>query len=272
MASQLLADAPVDATTVRDYTFNQIVSLTGHNGTPTRALYQQITQSGCCGQEPQTGATQIAFQIQPGPEPMGTAGDLYISYWLKIQADLKTQLDPQNWRALFAWKTAGDYRLSVAAASWGDGCPGQTKLPGQVFWRFMGDNVANGNLPAETFWRIDNCSVRVPIGEWFKFEVFWHRGSNFNDQSGRAWMAVNGQVVADVSSANLTNVVCVPPPGVSSCSPNTSMRGVNNALIDRITPSAVYGGGPYPMYEWLDDLQIRNGFPSGCSDPPCAPH
>src|SRR3989442_1216073 len=28
MASQLLADAPVDATTVRDYTFNQILSLT----------------------------------------------------------------------------------------------------------------------------------------------------------------------------------------------------------------------------------------------------
>jgi hypothetical protein len=271
---QQLADAPVDATTVRDYAFGQIVTLTGHRGTPTRALYQQVTQSGCCGQDPQGGgATQSAFQIQPGAEPGGTLGDIYISYWAKFQADLDKQLTPQNWRALFAWKSAGDYRVSVSVASWEDGCPGQPRSPNQLFWRFIGDSNANGNVPLETFWMIDNCAVAVPIGQWFKLEVFWHRGSSINDPSGRAWMAVNGQVVADVSSANLARVVCIPAPGVPSCSPNTSMRGRNNNSIDRIFFSSVYGGGPWPMYLWVDDLQIwERGFPLTCTDVPCAPH
>jgi len=95
MASQLLADAPVDPTTVRNYTFNQIVTLTGHNGTrrgpsmsklPKRVLRTRSTVRGDADR----------FSDPTRQRTHGRSGRIYISYWLKVQADLDTQLDPQN--------------------------------------------------------------------------------------------------------------------------------------------------------------------------------
>jgi len=37
--------------------------------------------------------------------------------------------------------------------------------------------------------------------------------------------------------------------------------GVNNKPISRIIIGPVYGGGPYPIYQWVDDLEIWTGFP-----------
>jgi len=245
-AIQLLADHAVDATTVRDYAFNQILNVTGHAGSSTRVLYSQLAQSGCCGggsQEAVAGATQNAFQIQP----VGETSDLYISYWLKFQPDLDKQLNPPNpnWRYLFSWKTGspggvndGDYRVVVEVATW---C-----LGGVPFcWETRGDNNAGGD-PYVEYWRVQNTAVQVPVGQWFKFEVFWHRSTG-ND--GRYWAAVNGQVIVDRSG------------------PNKIDKSIN-----RIFVSNVYGSGPYPMYQWLDDLKIYDGFPLDCTDPPCAPH
>jgi hypothetical protein len=225
---QLIADAPVDATTIGNYMVNQIQTVTGHNGTPTQALYQQISQSGCCGTNPQGGgATQDPFMIQPVSE----TSDLYISYWLKYQPDLATN---PNWRVVFEWKTAGDYRVLVELITWG-GPP--------LSWRVLGDNNANGGLPYQIFWDLYNTTVPVPVGVWFKFEVFWHRSSG-ND--GRVWVAGNGQVIFDHYGPN---------------------RGVNNAPINRIMMPNLYSSAPYPIYQWVDDVQIWDGFPSDA-----APH
>src|SRR5713226_127991 len=103
---QMIADTTVDATTIDNYMFNQIQTVTGHDGSPTQALYQQISQSGCCGTGPQGGSpTQDPFMIQP----VGETSDLYISYWLKYQPDLAQKMTNPNWRVVFEWKTAGDY-------------------------------------------------------------------------------------------------------------------------------------------------------------------
>lgn len=131
---QLLADAPVNTTTVHDYLFNQIVRVTGRTGAQTKALYSQVTQSGCCGQDPQTGASQNSFQLHPAFE----GGDLFIRYWVKLQPDLAQQLSPQNWRVLFTWKTGtpgandGDYRVEVNIVSWGNVAP---------YWLVRGSSV-----------------------------------------------------------------------------------------------------------------------------------
>ncbi len=250
----LLADAPVDAASIRDYMFNQILTVTGHKGTQTRTLYSQMTQSGCCGGDATQGqgATSNDLLLQPANE----AGDLYISYWFKFQPDLLQQLTPQNWRFLSSFKSAGDFRAAIDVVTWGNVAP---------YWLILGDNAA-GALPYQEFWRVENRSIEVPIGRWFKLEVFWHRSGNFTNNGGRYWVAVDGQPIADVSSGNLSNVICAPP-----C--NTSMMGVSNAPIDRIFVSGNYGGGPYPMYYWLDDLQIWDGFPpANGNDPPYAPH
>jgi hypothetical protein len=234
---QMIAGAPVDATTIGNYIVNRIEPTTGHRGTPTRALYSEMRQRG-------SSFTQDAFLLLPASEQ----GDLYISFWMKFQPDLLQKMTPQNWRAVFEWKTAGDYRVIAYAASWDNGCGG-VKPNGPLFWQIRGDNEANGGLPYQEFWKVDNCSIAVPAGEWFKFEVFWHRSSGAD---GRVWMAVNGQVIVDRYGPN---------------------RGVNNAPINRIFIPNLYSDSPYPVYQWVDDIEIWNGFPPATgNNPPYALH
>jgi hypothetical protein len=256
----LLADAPVQAATIREFTFNQIVVLPGHAGAPTSALYRQLTQSGCCGQNPQSGATQNIVQLSPAISAPGEETDLYISYWLKLQPDLDRLMQVGqagagwHWRALFEWKTSGDYRVIVFVRRdpyLNDGNP---------FWVVMGDNEANGGLPYARFWEVTNSSVPVPVGQWFKFELFWHRSSG---SDGRVWAAVNGQVICDRFGRNMASSDPADPEYGFPDSPRP---------IDRIFVNNVYGSTAYPMYQWMDDLQIWNGFPATCTDPPCAPH
>jgi hypothetical protein len=268
---QLLADASVNAGTIGNYMVNRIETTTGHNGS-TKALYSEIKQSGCCGTAPQGGgATQDPFMLLPATEPSGTDGDLYISYWMKFQSNMANLMQvgtPNtgwNWRAFFEWKTAGDYRViaQVLRDPFVNG--------GQLYWHVRGDTNANGGVPLQTFWEVNNTAVAVPVGQWFKFEVFWHRSRNFNNNGGRVWMAVNGQVIANVSASTLSGVVCHTNP----C--NTSMTGINNARIDRIFVNQVYSSTAYPLSQWVDDVQIWRGFPtvspgSPWDDPPYAPH
>lgn len=223
---QLLADARVDAATIGNYMVNEIQTVTGHDGKPTRALFSQIKQSGCCGARSQGDRpTQNPLMLQPIAE----RSDLYIRYWLKYQPDLAQVLVPPNWRLVFEFKTAGDYRVIASVVTWGIGAP--------LSWHVIGDNEANGGLRYKKFWESYNTKVAVPIGEWFKFEVFWHRSSG-ND--GRVWMAVNGQVIVDHHGPN---------------------KGVYGAPINRIMMPNLYSGSAYPIYQWVDDLQIWDGFP-----------
>jgi hypothetical protein len=229
---QLLADASVNAATVDQYMVNRIQTVTGHDGKPTRALYSEIKRSGCCGTNSQGGRpTQNPLTLQP----IGETSDLYIRYRLKYQPDLAQILVPPNWRVVFEFKTAGDYRVIAQIVTWGIGAP--------LSWHIIGDNEANGGLRYQRFWESYNTMVPVPIGEWFNFEVFWHRSDG---SDGRVWMAVNGRVIVDRYGPNM---------------------GINKAPINRIMMPNLYSGSAYPIYQWLDDLQIWDGFP-----PDAAPH
>src|SRR6267378_7079694 len=134
---QIIADAPIDALTVDNHMVNQIQTVTGHGGNPTRALYSEIKQSGCCGTNPQGGRpTQDPFMAQPASEP----GDRYISYWLKLQPDLANLMGVGqvgtgwNWRVVFEIKTAGDFRF-IAMIRRDPYING-----GNLFWSFGYDN------------------------------------------------------------------------------------------------------------------------------------
>ena len=81
---------------------NRIETVTGRDGNPTRALYSELKQRA-------SGSTQDVLMLEPSREE----GDMYISFWLKLQPDLLEKMTPQNWRAVFEWKTGGDYRLIV---------------------------------------------------------------------------------------------------------------------------------------------------------------
>lgn len=248
---QSLVDATVTASTIGNFINNRIEAVTGHGGGSTKALYQEVIQRG--GSQ---GITQSSLQFQPSSE----GGDLYISLWMKLQPDFYAKMNPQSWRSLVEWKTAGDYRLKLEIPSYEDGCAG-VKPNGQVapFWRIAGDNNANGGLPFEVFWQVDNCSLLVPAGQWFKIELFWHRT---HGTDSRVWVAIDGTVIFDVA----------PVAGVAGCT-RTGLFGVNNAAINRIFLGLCYAGHPVPIYQWTDQLEIWDSFPpSNGSNPPYAPH
>jgi len=239
-SQMIVSGTPIDATTLGNYQVNQIQTVTGHNGTPTQALYSEIMQSGCTGTNPMGSCVdQDAFMLQP----VGETSDLYISYWIKYQPDLVQKMNPPspNWRVLFEWKTGvngddGDYRVSAQLVTWG--------LGGPLSWHMQGDNVASaGSYTQVRYWEQYTTTDAQTLADWMKFEVFWHRSSGAD---GRVWMAVNGQVILDHLGSNM---------------------GVNNAPINRIFMPNLYGSTAFPIYQWIDDLQIWDSFP-----PDAAPH
>jgi len=212
------------ATTLSSYIVNDIQTVTGRTGAPTRAHHALIKQNSCTGTASQGHcATQDPYLVRPGSEP----GDLYISFWRKLPPDILRKL-VNTWHVVFEWKTAGDYRVGTSIVTYS----------GTPYFEIRADNDANGGLPYQEFWRVNNTSVRVPVGEWFKFEVFWHRS---NGTDGRVWMALNGQKLVDKFGPNI---------------------GANSAPIDRIFLTQLYSGGTYPLEQWTDDVQIWSTFPS----------
>ena len=223
---------------IGQYMFDQIRAGQGRNG--SNALYQQISQSGCCGTSPQGGgATQnVLHLLDSNPT------DLYISYWISCSPDLVQKMGSSGWRAIFEIKTSQpvDFRYLVQVRTSG-GTP--------FFFVYADTFVPNNN----ELWNVNVPPQQVPvvIGEWFKFEVYWHRSSG---SDGRFWAAVNGQLLDDHSGPNI---------------------GVNGLPMDRIMITNLYSSSSYPIHQWVDDLQIWSTFPSAVPgdawyDPPYAPH
>jgi hypothetical protein len=168
---QMIVDArkPID-----DYLVNELVTLPGRDGQPTRALHQVLKQMDYPW-------TQDPYYIETdGHEE----SDLYLRYDLRLPADLAVRLGTDGWLALCEWKTTADYRMAAYVY--------QDQV-GALYWYIHGDNVVR-DVPYVEYWYRENRQVPVPAGEWFTMELFWHRGSG-ND--GRVWWAIDGQVVAD---------------------------------------------------------------------------
>jgi len=159
---------------------NRIETVTGHDGTPTRALYN--------AQAYEDGYTQSPYEILNVKQGRS---DLYIRFWMKMDRESLTQND--TWRAIFEYKTKG----------YGDGNGFRlisyvyTNEQGQAYWHWQGD--AN---PMNPVWEIDNFDVPVPMEEWFLTEYFWHWDTG---NAGRALWKINGQVVGDHRGATTLN-------------------------------------------------------------------
>ena len=213
--------------TITNYIVNDIQTLTGRTGAPTRAHHVLMKKTSCTGTASQNPAPDCAAQNPYLLHPTAEPGDLYISFWRKLDPTLLEKL-VNGWHMVFEWKTTGDYRISAQLVNYGQTMP---------YWEIRADNVANGGLAYEEFWRIRNKTVRAPIGEWFKFEVFWHRSKG---SDGRVWMAVNGKKLVDKFGPNY---------------------GVNDDPINRIFLTQLYTAATYPIEQWTDDVQIWRGFP-----------
>ena len=243
----LMLTDPVKITpaTLGNYIVNRIDTVTGHSGDRTHALYQEISRN-VNGLAPMgTSPAQNEFQLLPKAD----TGDLYISYWIKLQPDLVEKMNDLpagpgirnggTWRSFFALKTGGqtawgdpaddgDYRVEAYVTTYGGGQP---------YWAILGDNNAGGGAPLKNDWSVENRSVPVPVDQWFKFELFWHRSAG---SDGRVWMAVDGQGIADRLGPNV---------------------GARNMRVNRIMAPMLYSGSAMPIYQWVDDLEVWDGFP-----------
>lgn len=235
----------IDSFSIERYMFNRLETVTGPHNTATRALYQQISRN-INGRAPMgTSPAQNEFQFLPGTG----SDELFVSYWLKLQPDLvarMTGLPPGpgidgggTWRAIFAFKTGGrmadgrpldngDYRVEVYVETRGGRRP---------YWVVNGDNNAGGGAPAANQWSEVNRDIPVPVGKWFKFEIYWNRSDG---DDGRVRVAVDGKVIVDRHGPNM---------------------GAWHMPINRIMAPMLYAGGSMPIYQWVDDLQVWSAMP-----------
>ena len=215
---QVLVDSTVPSD---EYIQNKIITTIGHTGEYTKVISSEIIKLD-------KSWTQDPYILMDAKEQ----GDLYVSYWLKLPADLPSVLgdgtNDDGWCTFFEWKTSGDYR--IAAYVYVDN--------NETYWHVHGDNVANGVdfKTRKEYWQIDNKKVEVPENKWFKVEFFWHRSTN-ND--GRFWWAVDGNIIADYKG-------------------KTKIK----EPIDRIMLFTVYSE-KLPLKQLVDDIEIYNGFPCG---------
>ena len=153
----------------------EIQTVGGHDGKPTRALFQQENRE-------QSGDTQAPYEILNITEGRR---DLYIKFRIKLDSSSLTRADQNLWRTFFEYKTKGyangdGYRLIAFIYNQDDGIP---------YWHWQGDAD-----PQNPLWEIDNKNVPVPMDEWFTTEFYW-RWSEGAD--GRSLWKVNGQVIGD---------------------------------------------------------------------------
>jgi hypothetical protein len=242
--------------TVSNYSFARIETVVGPRGAQGSSLRQQVSRN-VNGTAPMgTASAANQFMLMPKRDP----GDLYVSYWLRLQPDLVQKMTNLpagpgiagggTWRAVLAMKTGGQ-------ASWGDSLDNgdyrieayvMTYGGGQPYWVVLGDNNAGGGAPAVNKFWVENRTVPVPVDNWFKVEFFLHRSAGTD---GRVWMAVNGQIIADRRGANM---------------------GAWGMPVNRIMAPLLYSGSAMPIYQWVDDLEIWTGFPAPGSNTPYAAH
>ncbi len=155
---------------------NEIQTVIGHDGSPTRALYNYEAYDVEISQSPYE-----ILDVVSGKQ------DLYVKYWMKVDSSSLTQID--KWRAIFEYKTKGyaqglGYRLIAFI---------YTDENGQPYWHFQGDRNSEHSI-----WEIDNYDIPVPSNEWFMVEYYWDWS---NKKDGKSVWKVNGELVGEHKGA-----------------------------------------------------------------------
>ena len=167
--------------------------------------------------------TQAPYQINDIQE---NPDELYISYWMKTDEISVQGID--KWRAIWEYKTekyatyTDGFRMIAFMA---------TDIKGNPYWMLQGDTS-----PQNPIWQVRNSEIPLIMGEWFKVEyhIKWSNG-----EDGYASMKVNGQLVGE----------------------HHGVTTAKNDNLDFIMLTQVYGSN-YPMYQWVDDIEIWDGVPN----------
>ena len=190
------------------------------------------TLTGHAGEETKALFQQVKYDIAFTQTPYQINNvtqnpeELYMSYWMKTD---DTSLTGENeWRAIWEYKTdnygiqENGFRMIAFM---------ETDAQGNKHWVFQGDTS-----PQNPVWQKENYTIPVIMNEWFKVE-YYIKWSDAAD--GYASMKVNGQLIGEHSGATTTN----------------------SDDLDFIILTQVYGNS-YPMYQWVDDIEIWDGLPN----------
>ena len=211
------------------YVDTRIEKVIGPNGKTTNALYIGVNRD----YDGDRFMTRNEFSLFP----QSNLKQGYISYWMKLQADLEQIWPDDNAnRMLMEWKEpnlgggggTNNYRFNLNIR----------RDDGQLYWHVEGQQV---QPERETEWVVNNKNIPVPTGEWFKVEVFWRQGSEHN---GRLWFAVNGEEVADYKGRTQHS---------------TRPQDLNFWSIFKLYPDrrSWFENEPKKYYQWIDDVEIR---------------
>lgn len=257
---QLIAPVAITPSTIGNYTRAELRTVSGPTGSRESELFLNTVDNGGVGN---SRSAQTDFLIGR-PWNRGDVTNLYTTFWVKFPANLATTLDPDvssgNWQALTEFKTGGathpvtglrygggDYRIKVIILK---------NNAGELYWLTKADDAANWVIvnsfgavvecpgspecpSLQTYWRVENHDIPVPVGTWAKVEVYWHRSSGAD---GRYWAAVNGQVIADYHGSTMGDL---------------------GLPITRIFSTLAYSGGLPPNETHTRGLEFWDGFPCG---------
>jgi len=217
----------------------------GSGGNNTHVLHQWLIKKG--DHQP-----QVPYVIRP-KNTFAQQHDLYMRFWLKYPDALT-----DYWQMPWQFKTSDSHtsdttdslRVSLLATPntsyhWRD-CPGATQ--GRWHWLIQAD-PGNVNTAADVKWQQCNPTAEVPIGKWFKVEVFFHRATSATG-TGRVWVAIEGNEILDYTVQG---------------TPQENGMYAAGSRIDRIMLPQNYGGEEWPRDQYVDDLEIWTGFPAGAS-------
>lgn len=228
---QLITRGQVTPSTIGDYVTTGIRKIP-ELITPMRELLQVMREPGkagdCCDQIP---------LMLTGPWNNGDVNEVYMSYWFRHADDLAQRISTGGWRMQFEFKTGGynntgggDYRIGTNIVL----------RNGKPAWLTISDNNANiPNTVVTRNWLAENTVVPVPVGQWFKYEVYWKRSTG---SDGRFWSAVNGQVIVDKFGPN---------------------KGKYKLPITRIMVNNAYSGYQNPTESRTSSLEIWSTWPCG---------
>jgi hypothetical protein len=217
----------------------------GSGGNPTHVLHQWLIQMG-------ENQPQVPYIIRPR-NTFAQQHDLYMRFWLKYPDELTGY-----WQMPWQFKTYDSHtadssdslRVSLFAtpnvSHNGTSCPGATA--GQWHWLIQADPGVG--TPGTLKWQQCNPTAEVPMGRWFKVEVFFHRATSATG-TGRVWVAIDNNEILDYTVAG---------------TPLENGMYAAGSPIDRIMLPQQYGGDEWPRDQYVDDLEIWNGFPANASD------
>lgn len=170
----------IDTANLSNYIETKIDTVTGPMSNTTNALFMNIKDwdsSHFGGQI--TGKVRNSYVLKWDTNRTQS----YIKYWIKIQPDLYTvmPLGSDRWRYIMEWRESsttqpdiGDYRWNFQIRT--------TANPSQpMYWSFTAEEIlGSGNFIPD--WSAYDTSMAIPVGQWFKLEVYWNQAS---DATGR---------------------------------------------------------------------------------------